>query len=453
MDSGVRVMRIGTRGRQIVQLCGHGAGQGLEFASSSHFGSGSSAMWHLADATGRPWRAGASPLTCKATLEMQTRPKPTKKLDSYLITCLPGDGQGPAVMHEAKKVLKSLQDISGVTFKFQDGLIGNAAQLAVGNALPAETIDLCKSCDAVLIGGLASTTSHNGGAPLRSKVLMKLRAAMGLYWQLSPASAFPQMENDYPLNPSRIRGTDIIVVRELSGGIYTGPQGRGELPNGDVRAFGTAEYTGKQVERIARSAFDIARQRSRRLTSVDLANYLEVSVLWREIVTKLAKEEYADVEVNHELADYFATRLVQNPTRYDTVVAANLIGDVLVEVARGITGGVRFAPSAEFGEPGTPALFGFPGELGSRFTGTVNPFGLIRSVSMMLRYQFGLPVLADLLQQAIRASLEDGVRTKDMSSASSKTIITTEEMGDRIVQAMEYFQSFKVPGNPVEVGE
>eukprot|EP00243_Klebsormidium_subtile_P004069 TRINITY_DN17844_c0_g1_i1.p1 TRINITY_DN17844_c0_g1~~TRINITY_DN17844_c0_g1_i1.p1 ORF type:complete len:488 (-),score=110.13 TRINITY_DN17844_c0_g1_i1:362-1825(-) len=418
---------------------------------------------------GSPYVAAARPGRAMAITSMQDRVRVLDGKSKYTIAVLPGDGQGPQVMEVAKKVLAALSTTSGVDFEFREGHVGLTALEKTGSILPEDTISLCKSVDAVLLGGLSGKILENDDVPLRSRVLKKLRSEMDLYCQLSPAKAFEQLLEDYSLKVDSLRGTDMIIVREIGGGIYTGQQGREDLPSGGQRAFSTASYTREEVERIAHAAFGLARQRKRQLVSVDLANYLEVSVFWREIFTRVGKEEYPDVELRHELADDFATRLVQNPARYDVVSMGNLLGDILVESARGITGGKPMSPTAEFGAPGTPGIFGYPGSYETvQVEGTketANPLGLIRSVSMMLRYQFEKPVLADLVQEAIKSVLADKIRTPDMvvvpkapdhapfSVWPKLQTVDCEEMGDRLVQAMEYYQGFKVTGNPVEVGE
>jgi 3-isopropylmalate dehydrogenase len=344
------------------------------------------------------------------------------------IVLLPGDGIGPEIGAAATRVLRALGD-----FEISEHLIGGASIDAHGTALTDEVLEACRKSDAVLlcaVGGPKWDTT-NPDKPRPEQGLLGLRKGLGLFANLRPVCPSEALLDASPLRRERIEGTDLLVVRELTGGIYFGDSGR----DGD-RAHDDCAYTVGEIERIARVAFEAANERRSRLTSVDKANVLETSRLWRETVTRLAPE-YEGIELDHLLVDNAAMQLVSRPADFDVIVTENLFGDILSDEAAMLTGSLGMLPSASLGES-VPGLYepvhGSAPDIAG--TGKANPLATLLSVAMMLRYSLGLHEDADRLEQAVDSALEMGLRTPDLGGGEGTREVDTEEMTDAVLQAL-----------------
>ncbi|HET7443675.1 MAG TPA: 3-isopropylmalate dehydrogenase [Solirubrobacterales bacterium] len=347
--------------------------------------------------------------------------------DAPRIVVLPGDGIGPEIVAAAIELLESLGD-----FSFDERLMGGCSIDEHGVALTDEVLEACKAADAVLLGAVGGpkwdTTDPN--APRPEQGLLGLRKGMGLYANLRPVRPSPALVGASPLREERIAGTDLLVVRELTGGIYFGDSGR----DGDA-AHDTCEYTAAEVERIARTAFEAARRRAEgsgrkpKVTSIDKANVMETSRLWREVVTRIAPE-YDDVALDHLLVDNAAMQLVSRPADFDVIVAENLFGDILSDEAAMLTGSLGMLPSASLGADGDPGLFepvhGSAPDIAGH--GTANPLATFLSVAMMLRHGLGRADDAARIEAAVDAVLERGLRTPDL--AAGTVVAATPPMSD-----------------------
>ncbi|HLA12403.1 MAG TPA: 3-isopropylmalate dehydrogenase [Pyrinomonadaceae bacterium] len=351
------------------------------------------------------------------------------------ITVLPGDGIGPEVTQEAVKLLRTVANIRGYRFEFSEAEIGGTAIQKAGSPLPRTTLDTCLSSDAVLLGAVGSPEFDHLPASQRPEAgLLTLRRALGGYANLRPAIAYAAIADASPLRPEIIKGADVLIVRELLGGLYFG-QPRGFVgDNGSLAALNTMRYSTEEVERVAHVAFRAAMTRKRRVTSVDKANVLETSQLWRSTVSRVA-EQYSDVELNHLYVDACAMHLMVEPRRFDVILTENLFGDVLSDEAAVITGSLGMLGSATIG--GEVGLYepvhGSAPDIAGR--GVANPFGAIASAAMLLRYSGNLEQDAQDLEQAIVAVLESGYRTADIASESAHYIATTEEIGALVAEA------------------
>ncbi|HUX22576.1 MAG TPA: 3-isopropylmalate dehydrogenase [Spirochaetia bacterium] len=350
------------------------------------------------------------------------------------IAVLPGDGIGPEVMAEALKVLERLQGSIGGSFAVESADVGGIAIDRHGEALPKQTIDLCEASDAVLfgsVGGPKWETLPPEKQPERA-ALLPLRKHFGLYANLRPAIIFPQLKEASPLKSEIIGdGFDILVVRELTGGIYFGqPKGREQ-----DRAFDTMVYTRAEIERIARVAFESAQRRSKKVVSIDKANVLTVMVFWREVVKEVAKE-YPDVELSSMYVDNAAMQLVRNPRQFDVMLCGNMFGDILSDEASMITGSLGMLPSASLGEGGfglyEPAGGSAPDIAGK---GIANPIAQILSLGMLLKYSFAMDAAYDRIFKSVGRVLDEGYRTADIMS-EGKTRVGTAEIGDLIVSRL-----------------
>ncbi|MBE9181199.1 3-isopropylmalate dehydrogenase [Oculatella sp. LEGE 06141] len=356
----------------------------------------------------------------------------------YRITLLPGDGIGPEITSVAVAVLKRVGQMLNLQFEFQDALIGGAAIDATGNPLPAETLDTCRNSDAVLlaaIGGYKWDSLPNNSRPERG--LLGLRAGLGLFANLRPAKILPQLIDASSLKREIVDGVDIMVVRELTGGIYFGqPKGIFATETGEKRGVNTMAYTDSEIDRIGRVAFDIARKRQSRLCSVDKANVLEVSQLWRDRITQLASD-YPDVEVSHLYVDNAAMQLVRAPRQFDTIVTGNLFGDILSDAAAMLTGSIGMLPSASLGEanPGVyePVHGSAPDIAGQD---KANPIAQVLSGAMMLRYGLNEPEAADRIEKAVLTVLDQGLRTGDIMSPGMQ-LVGCQAMGEALLKALE----------------
>jgi len=353
----------------------------------------------------------------------------------YHIAVLAGDGIGPEVTAEAIKVLEA----TGVDCTFEDALIGGAAYDAAGHPLPAATLDLCRKADAVLLGAVGGPKWDNLDPKLRPEVgaLLPLRAELQLFANVRPAKTLQALTMASPLKGEHGL-IDLVVVRELTGGIYFGkPRERRE--NGNV-AVDTCIYSRHEIERIAARGFEIARQRRHSLVSVDKANVLETSRLWREVVSEFA-DKNPDVSVSHMLVDNCAMQLIRNPQQFDVILTENMFGDILSDEASMITGSLGLLPSASLSDPRNDKIFGLyepvhgsaPDIAGQ---GRANPIAAILSAAMMLQYTFGDDHAAHRIEMAVETALNDGLRTADIFEKGTK-LISTAEMGDAIASAVD----------------
>ncbi|GMQ62804.1 3-isopropylmalate dehydrogenase [Vallitalea maricola] len=350
---------------------------------------------------------------------------------NYNIAVIPGDGIGPDIVEQGKLVLDKVGEKFGHSFEYTEVLAGGIAIDTVGEPLPQETIDVCKKSDSVLLGAVGGPKWDNL-ADRPEKALLGLRSELELFANIRPATMFDQLRDACPLKDEIIGdgGLDLVVVRELTGGIYFGERGRqGE------KAFDTMEYSIDEIKRIAKVGFDIAMKRNKKVTSIDKANILENSRLWRSVVEEMAKD-YPEVEVNHLYVDNGAMQLVINPKQFDVILTGNMFGDILSDEASMITGSIGMLPSASLGssklgmyEPihgSAPDIAGMD---------KANPIATILSVAMMLRYSFDLEDEAKAIEKAVEEVLEDGYRTGDIMSKGMK-LIGTKEMGSLIASKL-----------------
>ena len=350
------------------------------------------------------------------------------------VAILPGDGIGPEVMKVATRVIRTLADISGFEFQSQEYPIGGAALEATGFPLPKTTLDACLDSDAVLLGAVGSPKFDSLPQKRRPEAgLLQLRIALGGFANLRPAMAYSSLSECSPLRSAIVAGANILFVRELLGGLYFGePRG---LDTATSSAFNTMRYSEPEIERVARVAFEQARQRKSKVTSVDKANVLETSQLWRSVVTRVA-QSYPDVALEHVYVDAFAMHLVTTPQRFDVVLTENLFGDILSDEAAAITGSLGMLPSASIG--GAVNLYepvhGSAPDIAGR--NLANPLGAIASAAMMLRHTAALHREADEMEAAIRSVLAQGYRTTDIHRSPSEQQVSTTEMGSLVEEAI-----------------
>ena len=351
------------------------------------------------------------------------------------IALLRGDGIGPEIVDSAVAVLEKVAEKFGHTFNFTPYLIGGAAIDATGNPLPQETVDGCLASDSVLLGAVGGPKWDTLPANIRpEKGLLGIRSAMGLYTNLRPAKLYPALKDECPLRADIVeRGFDLMMVRELTGGIYFGERGRREGKYGP-EAWDTEAYSVMEVERIARAAFDAARKRRHNVISIDKANVLETSRLWRETVHRIAKE-YPDITCTDMLVDNAAMQLVRRPSQFDVVVTSNMFGDILSDEASQITGSIGMLASASLGE-GTRGLYepihGSAPDIAGQ--DKANPIATVLSAAMMLRYAFDMTEEADCIEAAVDKVLEDGVRTADIVGNSGIQPVGCKQMTEEIIK-------------------
>lgn len=355
---------------------------------------------------------------------------------NYKLAVIPGDGIGPEVVDQALKVLDKIGMIYGHSFVNEKVLAGGCAIDVAGEPLPKETIEVCKKSDAVILGAVGGQKWDTLPGHLRpEKALLGLRGQLGLFANLRPAVIYKELRDACPLKPEIIGDSiDIMVVRELTGGIYFGERGRREGKMGQ-EAFDTEAYSVGEVERIAKIAFEIAKKRGSKVTSIDKANILESSRLWREVVTEVSKN-YPDIALNHLYVDNAAMQLVRNPRQFDVIVTSNMFGDILSDEASMITGSIGMLPSASLGENSfglyEPIHGSAPDIAGQD---KANPIATILSIAMLLRYTLGLENEAQTVENAVNKVLEEGYRTGDIMS-SGKTLVGTNKMGELIVESL-----------------
>jgi len=353
----------------------------------------------------------------------------------YRIAVLPGDGIGPEVTAEAIKVLQAVQAIAGPTFRFQTGLIGGCALDATATPLPAETISICNNSQAVLLGAVGGPRWDSVRPEVRPEQgLLQIRKRLGLYVNLRPARVLDSLVGISALKPERVRGTDMVIVRELTGGIYFGNPRGIFAKNGERVGINTEVYREHEVERVAHRAFQLARLRRRKVTSVDKANVLESSRLWREVVSRVARS-YPEVELENMYVDNCAMRLIDRPTSFDVVLTTNMFGDILSDEAAMLTGSIGLLPSASLGEQHAlyEPVHGSAPDIAGR--NRANPIAAIASAALMLRYSFRMEMAASAIETAIEKVLKRGHRTPELPGKSHP--ITTSRMGDLIAETTQ----------------
>ncbi|WP_321778282.1 3-isopropylmalate dehydrogenase [Sulfurimonas sp.] len=349
-------------------------------------------------------------------------------MKNYKIAIIKGDGIGPEIIDEAVKVLDAVSACSGFHFKYEEALMGGIAYDMTGNPLPNETINISLNSDAVLFGAIGGDKWDNLARELRPESgLLRFRKELGVYANLRPAIVYDELINASSLKPSVIKGVDLMVVRELIGGLYFGePKGRDE-----DKGWNTMVYTRSEITRIAHQAFQIAMTRSKRVCSIDKANVLDVSQLWRDVVTEISAE-YPEVELSHMYVDNAAMQLIRDPKQFDVMLTGNIFGDILSDEASMLSGSIGLLPSASIGskigvyEPihgSAPNIAGL---------GIANPIATIASASMMLRYSLDEAQAADKIDAAIKRTLREGYRTQDLAQFDAKEVCSTSEIGSII---------------------
>jgi 3-isopropylmalate dehydrogenase len=352
------------------------------------------------------------------------------------IAILAGDGIGPEVTNEAVRVLESIAATFGHELTLNKKDVGGAALTSSGDPLPQETLQTCLASGAVLLGAVGGPAFDNVSKELRpERGLLRLRKELGAFANLRPAVCFLALEDCSPLRPEVVRGTDILIVRELLGGVYFGEPRRTEGAPGNRVAIDTMRYSEPEIERIARLGFEMAKSRKRKVTSVDKANVLDSSRLWREVVTRVAGE-YPEVRLRHTYVDSAAMALVSHPTNFDVLLTENMFGDILSDQAGAIVGSIGVLGSASIGGPVAlyEPIHGSAPDIAGK--GIANPLGAILSIAMMLRHSFHLNVEADCVESAVGAVLDAGNRTRDLAKAG-QVGIGTSEMGRKIAVAVK----------------
>lgn len=356
---------------------------------------------------------------------------------SKKIVVLPGDGIGPEIVAEAIKVLEAANTKFGCGLKFEEDLIGGAAIDAHGVPLTSSTLERCHTADAVLMGSVGGPKWDDLDSAIRpEKGLLKIRYEMELFANLRPALLYPQLADASSLKPEVVSGLDILIVRELTGGIYFGePRGIRLLENGERQGYNTYVYAEHEIERIGRNAFEMAMKRNKKLCSVDKANVLEATVLWREVMQSMAKD-YPEVELSHMYVDNAAMQLVRAPKQFDVIVTGNMFGDILSDTAAMLTGSIGMLPSASLDKNNKglyePVHGSAPDIAGQ---GIANPLATILSAAMMLRYSLDMDNAAIAIEKAVGTVLDQGLRCADIYSADT-TKVSTSEMGDAVVAAL-----------------
>ncbi len=357
-----------------------------------------------------------------------------------IITILPGDGIGPEVVAEGARTLRAVAQKYGHQFEMREALLGGCAIDATGTALPDETLRLCRESDAVLLGAVGGPKWDNPDAKVRPEQgLLGIRKALGLFANLRPVTIHPRLIPASPLRPERLQGVDMVVVRELTGGIYFGKKGRDRAASGEESAFDECVYTTSEIERIVRVAAILARGRRNKLTSVDKANVLETSRLWRSVTTRVMREEFPDVQLDHILVDACAMHLIRRPADFDVIVTENMFGDILTDEASMLAGSMGMLPSASLGATGQGALrmglyepiHGSAPDIAGK--GIANPLATILSVALLLRHSLGLEREAQAIETAVGQTLDAGFVTGDVAAAGEK-LSSTQEVGQAVAE-------------------
>jgi 3-isopropylmalate dehydrogenase len=357
-------------------------------------------------------------------------------VSSSKIILLPGDGIGPEVVAEARRVLDVVTKKFKADFQYETHLIGGCAIDAHGTALPDSTLEACRKADAILLGAVGGPKWDDPTAKVRPEQgLLKIRKELGLYANLRPIKPSPSLIDSSPLKRHIIEGTDILFFRELTGGLYFGKSALEKTETGET-AWNTMIYSTHEVERIVRMACQAAMKRRKKVTSVDKANVLEVSRLWRRVAERIVKTEFPEIQYDVVLVDAMAMHLISKPTAFDVVVTENMFGDILTDEGSMLPGSLGLLPSASLGEPG-PGLYepihGSAPDIAGK--GVANPLATILAAAMMIRHSLNMDAAAQAIEDAVESVLKAGHRTKDIASAGDKTI-GTKEMGDLVVKAL-----------------
>jgi len=353
------------------------------------------------------------------------------------VAILPGDGIGPEVCAQAVRVLDALNESHGLGVEYETQPVGGTAYDQFGTPLPDATLDLAKSADAILLGAVGGPKYDKAPRDLRpERALLNIRSTLGLFSNLRPAILYRQLADASTLKPEVVADLDIMIVRELTGGIYFGePRGLGTTDDGERMGYNTLVYRESEIERITRSAFDVAMRRGKKLCSVDKANVLEVSELWREVTEEVAKD-YPEVELSHMYVDNACMQLVREPKQFDVLVTTNMFGDILSDAASMLTGSIGMLPSASLDQSGKglyePVHGSAPDIAG---TDAANPLAMILSTAMMLRYSLNQPALADRVESAVVKVLDSGLRTGDIARDGGRAV-GCSEMGDAVIGAL-----------------
>ena len=366
------------------------------------------------------------------------------KVKNRKILLLPGDGIGPEVIDEVKKIIQWLNKKKSLDFKMEEGLVGGASYEKHKNPITDEVFYKALESEAVILGAVGGPKWDSLDFSKKpERALLKLRKELKLFANLRPAICFEQLVDASTLKPEIVSGLDIMIVRELTGGIYFGePRGIKPIENGERKGINTHTYTSSEIIRVTRVAFELAQKRNKKVTSCEKSNVMEAGILWREEVQKVKDEEYKNVELNHMLADNCAMQLLKNPKQFDVIVTDNLFGDILSDEAAMLTGSLGLLPSASLGAKDKngkmrsmyePVHGSAPDIAG---TGTANPIATILSFSMALRYSLDLDKEADNLDQAVQKVLDEGLRTKDILSNGKKEV-STAQMGDAIISKLK----------------
>ena len=363
---------------------------------------------------------------------------------THKLLLLPGDGIGPEVMAEVEKVAAFLGQAGIASFETEKGLVGGAAYDAHGKSISESDMALAMSCDAVIFGAVGGPKWDSVPYDVRPEAgLLRLRKDLALFANLRPAICYPALADDSSLKREIVEGLDIMIVRELTGGVYFGePKEIIDLGNGQKRGIDTQVYDTYEIERIGRVAFELARKRGNKVTSSEKRNVMKSGVLWNEVMTALHKRDYADVQLDHMLADALGMQLVRWPKQFDVIVTDNLFGDMLSDVASMLTGSLGMLPSASLGEADKNGkrkamyepVHGSAPDIAGK--GLANPIAMIASFGMALRYSFNMGEAADMVDKAIASVLDAGLRTADIKGNASSTV-STVEMGDAILAALQ----------------
>lgn len=361
-------------------------------------------------------------------------------MTNFNLLILAGDGIGPEVMAEVKKLIGWINKHENISINTDDDLIGGAAIDAYGVPLADSTLEKARNSDAVLLGAVGGPKWADAEYHLRPEAgLLKIRKELDLFANLRPALVFDALIDASSLKPEIVRGLDILIVRELTGGVYFGePRGIEDLGNGERRGVNTQVYTTSEIKRVGRVAFELARKRNNRVTSCEKANVMESGKLWREDITALHAAEYADVTLEHMYADNCAMQLLRRPAQFDVIVTDNLFGDILSDEAAMLTGSLGMLPSASLGAAGSTALYepvhGSAPDIAGQ--GKANPLATVLSFAMCLRYSFDQGALADKIESAVQTVLNNGTRTPDIM-AEGCTETSTSGMGDALIAALQ----------------
>ncbi|MEA2950570.1 MAG: 3-isopropylmalate dehydrogenase [Alphaproteobacteria bacterium] len=364
---------------------------------------------------------------------------------THKLLLLAGDGIGPEVMAEVKRLIDFLDKKGIAKFEIEEGLVGGSCYDVHGVAITDETMAKAQATDAVIFGAVGGPKWDQVPYDVRPEAgLLRLRKDLGLFANIRPAVCYPALADASSLKRELVEGLDIIIVRELTGGVYFGePKTITDLGNGQKRAVDTQVYDTYEIERIARVGFDLAKKRRNKLTSMEKRNVMKTGVLWHEVVNQVHQREYKDVQLEHQLADAGGMQLVRNPKQFDVIVTDNLFGDMLSDVAAMLTGSLGMLPSASLGEVDAKTkkrkamyepVHGSAPDIAGK--GLANPLAMIASFGMALRYSFGMGKEADLIDQAIAGTLAKGLRTADIKSEGTKAV-STKEMGDAVLKELE----------------